>query len=296
MSKKMLFVFNPFSGKGQLKNYLYDVIDVFTKDGYEVTVYPTQGKDDAFNIVGKTAHKYDVITASGGDGTLNEAVRGIMKYPIYERRLIGYIPSGTTNDFAMSRDIPKDPIKAAEKILHGTPVAQDVGMLNGRVFNYVAAFGAFTDVSYDTPQEAKNFLGQAAYLVEGIKRLSSIGTFRVKFDGDDVCGDDEFCVGCILNSTSMAGISFGGKYDIKLDDGLFEAVMVKMPVSIMQLHEMFTTVLKGGEATDQFRLIRTSKLSIEFDEEVKWTLDGEYGGAYKTAEIEIRNKAVEFIL
>ena len=296
MSKKMLFVFNPFSGKGQLKNCLYDVIDVFTKGGYEVTVYPTQGKDDAFNIVGSTAHKYDVITASGGDGTLNEVVRGIMKYPIYERRPIGYIPSGTTNDFAMSRDIPKDLVKAAEKIIHGTPVAQDVGMLNGRTFNYVAAFGAFTDVSYDTPQGVKNVWGQAAYLVEGIKRLSSIGTFRVKFDGDDVCGDDEFCVGCILNSTSMAGISFGGKYDIKLDDGLFEAVMVKMPVSLMQLHEMLTTVLKGGEETDQFRLIRTSKLSIEFDEEVKWTLDGEYGGAYKNAEIEIKNRAVEFIL
>lgn len=296
MSKKMLFVFNPFSGKGQLKNCLYDVIDVFTKGGYEVTVYPTQGKDDAFNIVGSTAHKYDVITASGGDGTLNEVVRGIMKYPIYERRPIGYIPSGTTNDFAMSRDIPKDSVKAAEKIIHGTPVAQDVGMLNGRTFNYVAAFGAFTDVSYDTPQGVKNVWGQAAYLVEGIKRLSSIGTFRVKFDGDDVCGDDEFCVGCILNSTSMAGISFGGKYDIKLDDGLFEAVMVKMPVSLMQLHEMLTTVLKGGEETDQFRLIRTSKLSIEFDEEVKWTLDGEYGGAYKNAEIEIKNRAVEFIL
>lgn len=296
MNRKMLFIFNPCSGKGQLKNSLYEIIEIFTKGGYDVTVHPTQEKNDAFRTIQMTASQYDAIVVSGGDGTLNEAVRGIMEYPPEQRKPIGYIPSGTTNDFASSRGIPKDPVKAAEKIVNGAPTPGDVGMLNGQAFNYVAAFGAFTDVSYDTPQGVKNVLGQAAYVVEGIKRLPNLESIHVRVRGDETEIDDYFCVGCILNSTSMAGISFDGKYQVELDDGLFEMVLIKMPVTLLQAQEIVWAVLKGEEDTEKFKLIRSSEFEIDFDEEIKWTLDGEYGGAYKKAEIQVMNQAIEFIL
>ncbi|MDY3032146.1 MAG: YegS/Rv2252/BmrU family lipid kinase [Clostridia bacterium] len=296
MNKKMLFVFNPHSGKGQLKNSLFDIIDIFTKGGYEVTVHPTQEKNDAFRVIRAEASGFDVVVVSGGDGTLNEAVRGVMSFPQEERPPIGYIPSGTTNDFASSRGIPKEPVKAAEKIVNGTAVPGDIGMLNGNPFCYVAAFGAFTDVPYDTPQGAKNVLGQAAYLMEGIKRLPNIESIHIRLESEEADIDDYFCVGCVLNSTSMAGISFDGKYGVELDDGLFEAALVKMPVSLIQAQELVWTVIKGEEDTEKFRLIRSSEFVLDFDEEVKWTLDGEYGGAYRHAEIKVENKAVSFIL
>ncbi len=294
MGRKMLFLFNPHSGKGQLKNSLYEIVEIFTKADYDVTVRPTQDKNDAYRTVLHGCSEYSVIVVSGGDGTLNEAVRGMMELPPEKRIPMGYIPSGTTNDFAASRGIPKDPIKAAEKIVSGSPFLGDVGLLNGNAFNYVAAFGAFTDVSYDTPQGVKNVLGQAAYLVEGIKRLPNIGSFRVRITNAGI--DDDFCVGCVLNSTSMAGISFDGKYKVELDDGLFELVLIKMPVTILQAQEIFSAVMKGEEETEKFRLIRSDSFDIEFDDPIKWTLDGEFGGTYKHVKIKVCKQAVEFIL
>lgn len=294
MNKKMLFLFNPYSGKGQMKNHLYDILEIFTKAGYDVTVRPTQDKDDAYKTVSGVYPEYDIIVVSGGDGTLNEAVRALMNIPPERRVPIGYIPSGTTNDFASSRGIPKDPVKAAEKIINGKPFAGDVGLLNGIAFNYVAAFGAFTDVSYDTPQGVKNVLGQAAYLVEGIKKLPSIDSVHVRIPSAGI--DDDFCFGCVLNSTSMAGISFDGKYRVELDDGLFELVLIKMPVTIMQAQEILSAVLKGAEETEKFKLIRSSSFDIEFDDPVKWTLDGEFGGSFERVGIKVCQKAVNFML
>lgn len=294
MGKKMLFIFNPHSGKGQLKNCIYEIIEIFTKAGYDVTVRPTQDKNDAYRTVLSSHSEYSFIVVSGGDGTLNDVVRGMMTLPADNRIPIGYIPSGTTNDFASSRGIPKDPIKAAEKIINGGPFLGDVGFLNGNAFNYVAAFGAFTDVSYDTPQGVKNVLGQAAYLVEGIKRLPNIESFHVRVPNADI--DDYFCFGCVLNSTSMAGISFDGKYKVELDDGLFEFVLVKMPVSIIQAQEILFAVMKGEEETEKFRLIRSDSFDIEFDDPIKWTIDGEFGGTYKHVKINVCKQAIKFIL
>ena len=296
MNKKMLFIFNPHSGKGQLKNSLFEITDIFTKGGYDVTVRPTQGRNDAFEMISSYAPEFDTIVISGGDGTLNEAVRGMLCHSEENRRPIGYIPSGTTNDFASSRGIPKDPIKAAEHIITGTPKSEDIGTLNGNPFTYVAAFGAFTDVSYDTPQEIKNFLGQAAYVVEGIKRIPALEPICLSLKYGDTVIDDSFTVGCILNSTSMAGISFDGKYDVQFDDGLFELLLIKRPITLAQAQELLWGVFKGEESNEQFHLIRISSAELEFEAPEKWTLDGEYGGAFQNVEIKVLNKAVSFIL
>lgn len=295
MKKKLLFVFNPYSGKAQLKNKLFEIIDTFTKQGYIVTVHPTQAPQDAFNLIKSQAYLYDIIVISGGDGTLKECVSAMMEYPLPERKPIGYIPSGTTNDFASSRNIPKDITKAVDKIINGSVITEDVGILNEKVFNYVAAFGAFTDVSYDTPQGAKNILGHAAYIFEGIKRLQNIESVHVHVTCGEIEIDDYFCFGCVLNSTSMAGISFDGKYAVELDDGLFEAVLVKLPVTILQAQEIIQAVMHGEEDTERFRVIRGSSLVFEFDDEIKWTLDGEYGGSHKQVSIKVENKAIRFI-
>lgn len=294
MAEKMLLIFNPYSGKGQFKNSLFDIVEIFTGAGYDVTVHPTQDKDDAYKTAMRCSGEYSVIVVSGGDGTLNEVTRAMMTLDAAERVPLGYIPSGTTNDFASSRGIPKDPVKAAEKIVNGTPTPGDVGLLNGRAFNYVAAFGAFTDVSYDTPQGVKNVLGQAAYLVEGIKKLPTINSIHIRIPDEDI--DDSFCVGCVLNSTSMAGISFDGKYKVELDDGLFELALIKRPVTLIQAQEILSAVLKGEEQSEQFKLIRSGRFDIEFDEPVKWTLDGEFGGSFKRADIQVCGRAVDFIL
>ena len=296
MSKKILFIFNPLSGKGQIKNCLADVIDIFTKGGYDVTVHPTQLRNDAFELVERSANNFDIIVVSGGDGTLNEAVHGVLSYSAENRCPIGYIPSGTTMDFAASRGIPKEPVKAAEHIINGTPKKEDIGLLNGNTFNYVAAFGAFTDVSYDTPQGAKNIFGHAAYVVEGIKRIPTIDAIHVKLKYADGEIDDYFSMGCILNSTSMAGINFDGRYDISFDDGLFEILLVKKPVTLIQAQEFIWSVFTGTESGDQFRLVRSSFANIEFDNEIKWTLDGEFGGAFKNVRMDVLEKAVSFIL
>lgn len=296
MNKKMLFIFNPHSGKGQLKNSLYEITDIFTKGGYDVTIHPTQGKNDAFELISNHAQEYDTVVISGGDGTLNEAVKGMLKIPFESRRPVGYIPSGTTNDFASSRGIPKDPVKAAELIITGSPVPEDIGLLNGTPFTYVAAFGAFTDVSYDTPQEAKNFLGQAAYVVEGIKRIPAIEPIQLTMKYNNYEIDDSFTVGCILNSTSMAGINFSEKYDIHFDDGLFEVLLMKKPITLSQTQELLWGVFTGEDQDDQFRLIRTSNAEFEFEVPEKWTLDGEYGGTFRTAKMEVLHKAISFIL
>ena len=201
--KKLLFVVNGHSGKGQIKNKLLDIIDIMIKEGYHVQVHTTQEREDATKVVREQAKYYDLVVCSGGDGTLDEAVTGMMQSEV--RTPLGYIPAGSTNDFANSLEIPKDMIQAAKTAVLGVPFSCDVGEFNGDYFIYVAAFGIFTDVSYATSQELKNALGHVAYILEGAKRLYTIKTYhmRVEYDGNEIEGD--FLLGMITNSTSVGG-------------------------------------------------------------------------------------------
>lgn len=295
--KKLLFVLNPRSGKAQIKNHMLDILDTFTKAGYCATVYPTQAPLDAYNFIKEHAGNFDLLVVSGGDGTLDEAVRGIMEYPENERIPIGYIPSGTMNDFAASLNISKDMLEAAETAVTGSPFECDICEFNGTPFNYVAAFGAFTDVPYDTSQESKNFFGQIAYWLEGMKRLPSLTTYHVRVTIGDELIEDDFALGIVLNSISVAGMRDLSIFaDSTLDDGLFEVGLIKMPANILQLQSVLFNLAQGKKDAEGYTVIRASEASFEFDDDVKWTLDGEFGGACKKADIRVLDKAVKFIV
>ena len=286
MKKKLLFVINPYAGKGQIKSKLLDIVDTFVKQDYEVIVYPTQAPQDARNLVQKEAGGYDLVVCSGGDGTLDEVVSGMMMRS--EKINIGYIPSGSTNDFANSLRIPKDMMQAAQTAVAGQPFPCDVGHMNGEFFIYVAAFGLFTDVSYGTPQEWKNLLGHAAYIMEGARSLTSIKSYPmcVECNGELLTGD--FIFGMITNSTSVGGFKNMTGPNVKLDDGLFEVTLIKRPKNAMELSEILRSLGNLKDETDLIYSVKTDQIRIVSREEVAWTMDGEFGGNH--TEVVIRNE------
>ena len=241
--KKALFILNPHSGKGQIRNHLLEIVDILVKDGYEVTVYPTQEQGDASRAMRERKKSYELIVCSGGDGTLDEIVTGMMQSGF--KTTIGYIPAGSTNDFANSLRIPSTMKKAAETVVNGTVFSCDVGRFNDDVFVYIAAFGLFTEVSYGTRQEMKNMLGHMAYLLEGVKHLQNIKSYHLKVtsvseNGETTVIEDNFVYGMVTNSYSVGGFKsiagnvFKGK--IALDDGLFEVTLIRTPKNPMELN------------------------------------------------------------
>ena len=285
MSKKLLFVFNPKSGKGLIKNYLVDIVDTMVKADYEVTVYTTQAQGDAIQKVEKEAAKYDLVVCSGGDGTLDEVVTGMNRSEV--ERPIGYIPAGSTNDFANSLGIPKDMVKAAYTAVHGKEFPCDVGYFNGDTFVYVAAFGLFTEVSYQTPQHWKNILGHAAYILEGAKRLHDIPSYIMKVEHDGEVFTDKFIFGMVTNSISVGGFRGMTGEDVKLDDGVFEVTLIKSPKTPLELNEILASLTMLIDDTDLIYSFKTSELRITTEEKVAWTLDGEFGGEHE--ELVIKN-------
>ena len=285
MSKKLLFVFNPKSGKGLIKNYLVDIVDTMVKADYEVTVYTTQAQGDAIRKVEKEAAKYDLVVCSGGDGTLDEVVTGMNRSEA--ERPIGYIPAGSTNDFANSLGIPKDMVKATYTAVHGKEFPCDVGYFNGDTFVYVAAFGLFTEVSYQTPQHWKNILGHAAYILEGAKRLHDIPSYVMKVEHDGEVFTDKFIFGMVTNSISVGGFRGMTGEDVKLDDGVFEVTLIKSPQTPLELNEILASLTKLIDDTDLIYSFKTSELRITTEEKVAWTLDGEFGGEHE--ELVIKN-------
>ena len=285
--KKLLFVVNGHSGKGQIKNKLLDIIDIMIKEGYHVQVHTTQEREDATKVVREQAKYYDLVVCSGGDGTLDEAVTGMMQSEV--RTPLGYIPAGSTNDFANSLEIPKDMIQAAKTAVLGVPFSCDVGEFNGDYFIYVAAFGIFTDVSYATSQELKNALGHVAYILEGAKRLHTIKSYhmRVEYDGNEIEGD--FLLGMITNSTSV------GK-DVKLDDGMFEVTLIHKPKNIIELNTIIASLTNLKDETDLIDSFRADSVKFYSEEEIPWTLDGEFGGDHKEVQIKDHCKAVDIMI
>lgn len=292
--KKLLFVVNGHSGKGQIKNKLLDIIDIMIKEGYHVQVHTTQEREDATKVVREQAKYYDLVVCSGGDGTLDEAVTGIMQSEV--RTPLGYIPAGSTNDFANSLEIPKDMIQAAKTAVLGVPFSCDVGEFNGDYFIYVAAFGIFTDVSYATSQELKNALGHVAYILEGAKRLHTIKSYhmRVEYDGNEIEGD--FLLGMITNSTSVGGFKNMTGKDVKLDDGMFEVTLIHKPKNIIELNTIIASLTNLKDETDLIDSFRADSVKFYSEEEIPWTLDGEFGGDHKEVQIKDHCKAVDIMI
>lgn len=276
--KKLLFVYNSNAGTGILKPKLADVIDIFVKAGYDVTAYPTQRYHDALAKIRTYSEEYDLVVCSGGDGTLDEVVTGMCNRK--KKVPIGYIPAGTTNDFAKSLHISREVLEAADTAVNGVPFPCDVGAFNDDYFVYIAAFGLFTDVSYETKQSMKNVLGHLAYLLEGTKRIFNVPSYHVKVTYDGNVLEDDFIFGMVTNSRSVGGFKGIIGKDVAFDDGVFEVTLIKTPTNPIELNEIVASlVIKQIDSAHMYSF-RTREIRFESIEEIPWTLDGEFGGEH----------------
>lgn len=293
--KRLLFIYNPHAGKELLKPKVSDIVDIFVKAGYEVTIYPTQSYRDAYRKVKEyEAGTYDLIVCSGGDGTIDEVVTGMMQRET--RDPIGYIPTGTTNDFARSLHIPKGLLEAADNAVNGVVFPCDVGRFNKGIFVYIAAFGLFTDVSYETDQNMKNVLGHLAYILEGAKRLFNVPSYRMIVEHDGEVLEGEFIYGMVTNSRSVGGFRNMVGKQIVFDDGLFEVTLIKAPKNPIELQEIIAALLIEQIDTKHMYTFKTGKITFESVEEISWTLDGEFGGEHDYVEIENLQKQLEIMV
>jgi YegS/Rv2252/BmrU family lipid kinase len=294
--KKMYFITNLHSGKSTMRSKLPAVLNIFTSAGYEVTVRPTQGRRDATAAAEYAclSGKYDLIVCSGGDGTLNEVVQGLMysRCPIP----VGYIPCGSTNDFGRSLHISGDIEEAARQITQGHPFHSDIGLFNSRNFLYVAAFGAFIESVYDTPQNVKNVIGHLAYILHAMTLIPSIHAYHMKVEFDGNVVEDDYLFGMVSNTASVAGML--KLKNFRLDDGEFEVMLIRKPTNVIQLSKIIAQILDINEEIDKkyVKYFRAKHVRFISNEEVEWTLDGEFGGAFCETEIGICNRAVTFWL
>lgn len=291
--KKMLFVMNPYSGMRRASRYLADIIGMFNRAEYDVTTHMTGFQGDATEVVERLANQMDLVVCCGGDGTFNETISGILRSGADVP--VGYIPAGSTNDFASSLKIPTNILQAARDILDGEPVSYDVGKFGDRYFSYVASFGAFTRASYSTPQSVKNALGHTAYVLEGINELSQIRKehIRIEIDGDVV--EDDFLFGAISNSLSVGGILTLDPKQVDMSDGKLEIMLIRSPQNLTELTECIQAVQyqKYNCAMITFRSGRN--IRVYADPAMAWTLDGEREEGHAVVDVENVHHAIRLI-
>lgn len=294
--KKLLLIVNPMAGKSMYKEGFGDAVAILAQGGYEVTVRFTEGSGHACLLAGQLGEQYDVVACIGGDGTLSEVMEGVAG--LEKQPLIGYFPLGTANDVATTLKLPKSNIPAAaERIVNGTPMSFDLGTFGDYGnFTYVAAFGAFTDVSYATPQQEKQALGHFAYVLEGMMRLPKIASVHavVEYDGGKV--EDDFILGGLVNSTSVAGLIHLDPNKIRLNDGLFELTLVRLPRNISEMRQLLKDLINQDYTGPFFKIVPTSYAKFTFDKPVAWTRDGDSGGEHKVIEFRNIRNAVKIIV
>ncbi len=292
---RLLFIFNPTSGTGQVKAALAPVLDVFTKAGWITTSYPTQCKGDATRVARELSPQFDRVICAGGDGTLSEVVSGLTE--VKDPPPLGYIPFGSTNDCATTLHLPRKPREAA-LVAAGTGVSVpiDIGRLNGKPFIYVAAFGAFTKVAYDTPQDLKNTFGHLAYIFAGIASLPTIAPYRMKVAYDGKTLEDEFYFGMVSNSQSIGGIRPPTANRVVLDDGLFEVLLVKKPLNLADFTDGVQALANpSAERSGALVQFQASQLTFTCEQPIPWTVDGEFGGSQTVSRAENCQKALNII-
>ncbi len=284
--KKMLFIMNPNAGQRKANKYLAEILTIFNRAGYLVEVCMTAGPGDGAQMIHARGREKDVIVCCGGDGTFNEVVSGVLKEGIHVP--LGYIPAGTTNDFAASLKLPTSPVMAAKAIAQGRAIAYDAGRFGERYFTYVASFGAFTKASYATPQSFKNALGHLAYVLEGIQELSQIKKEHIRIELDDgTVVEDDFLFGAISNTMSVGGVLTLDPRQVNLQDGLFEIFLVRAPRDVTEISECLQALGTKKYSCQMVTFLTAKRLSIYAREDMSWTLDGEYcPGA---AEIQVEN-------
>jgi YegS/Rv2252/BmrU family lipid kinase len=291
--QKLLFLINPNAGQKKASRHLAEIITIFSAGGYEVTVFPTTGPGSGVEIIRSRAKDYDLVVCAGGDGTLNEAISGILQSGA--DCPLGYIPCGSTNDFAASLKLSTDVLRAARDIIEGTPTSYDVGLFNDRYFSYVASFGAFTRVSYATPQNLKNALGHLAYVLNGIQELSQIRHIPMSLELDGVPLEGEFLFGAVTNSTSVGGAPTLDAKSVDLRDGLFEVTLIRMPKNMAEVSECVQALLSQSFDSGAITFRRVSSLTVRQSADVDWTLDGEHAAGSEVIRIENKNRAIRLV-
>lgn len=291
--KRLLLIFNMHSGKGNIRNHLAGVVDEFNRCGYEVTVCSTQYQGHATELVRDKGKEYSLIVCSGGDGTLSEVADGLMCFDEQERPRIGYIPAGSTNDFASTLHLPSKMRKAAQIITEEYFFRIDVGKFMEDYFVYVAAFGAFTEVSYNTPQQDKNRLGHQAYIIQGIRQLPNIRAYHMKvMIGEEVIEKD-FVYGMVYNADSVGGFRNLSGRAVELDDGELDVMLIQAPDNAVEWPMLLADLMTKNPASKFIHSYRTAEITFEAEDEVDWVLDGEFGGSHKTVTINTCRQAVE---
>lgn len=289
---KLFFVFNPKAGQVKIKQRLGDIIELFSVKGHMVTVRATTKRGDATELVKNLEDGYDRVICAGGDGTLDEVVEGMARR---EHKLpIGYIPAGSTNDYASSLGIPTSVLDAARVAVGPHIFSSDVGDYNGKSFVYVAAFGAFTEVSYATPQDLKNMLGHAAYIVTALKYLTDIKPYHMKVRANGKTIEGDFIYGMVTNSNSVGGVKNITGPDITLNDGLFEVTLVSNPKNPVELNSIISALMNRNLTSKNLYSFKISEIEFEADEEVPWTIDGEFAGNDRI--VAIKNRKQELML
>lgn len=265
---------NPCSGTKRAKRFLADILDVFNRGGYDTTVFVTAARGDATALVRERAAQFDLIVCIGGDGTFNETVSGLHDSGVSVP--VGYIPAGSTNDFASSLHLSKDLVQAARDIVEGQERTIDIGLFNGRCFSYIASFGAFTRASYSTSQNLKNALGHLAYLLAGIKEIPAIRGRRIRFTlPNGRVLEDEYIFGAISNCTSVAGVLTLDPELVDLNDGLFELLLIRKPQSLLELNDCVLALTTQDYHTPMLTFVSTDRVEIDAPADMNWTLDGE---------------------
>ena len=294
--KKLLFIVNPNAGKTAIKNDIFEIVLTFQRGGYETVIYPTMGPEDAERKVVAEGADYDLIVCAGGDGTLNNTVNGYMRLG-EKKPPIGYIPVGTTNDFAKGLCIPTKPVEAAELIMNSEPVKIDVGSMGEKGFVYVAAFGAFADISYSTSQSMKKVMGHTAYLIEGIRNITNYKAIPLKAQLDDMMISGDYIFGMITNSFSVGGFKLRGAKHVILNDGKFDCIFVKWPKNASEVQRIISAAMSNDfNDNELFFMTKAGKITIESEQEIAWALDGESGGSFKSVEITDHKKSLEMMI
>ena len=283
--EKMLFILNPNAGQRKANKYLADILAVFNRADYDVSVFVTSRQGQAKEIAKNRAGEFDLIVCCGGDGTYNETMSGILQSGVDVP--VGYIPAGSTNDFAVSLGLSTDILEAAKAIANGKVRRYDVGSFGGRHFAYVASFGAFTRTSYATPQSIKNSLGHMAYLLEGIGELSQIKTHHLRIETGDKVIEDDFLFGAICNSTSLGGILKLDAGVVDMQDGKFELLLVRAPKDILEVSDCLQALQSKKYNCKMITFLNTDALRIFAPEDMPWTIDGEKEDG--KAVIEVKN-------
>jgi len=292
----IMLIVNPRSGKGRAERSLGGIIAAIRQYDYIPTVYLTQRSGHATEYARDCGSDYPLIMCVGGDGTLSEVYEGLMMLPEDNRPAVGYVPMGTANDIASSLGLSKIPEEAAAAAVTGSAAYLDVGRIGDRVFSYISAFGAFTDVPYATPQSSKNALGHLAYMIEGIGRLPAIKPVHVKMEYDKGVIEGDFLFGCVMNTLSVAGLLRLNSEQVGLNDGVFEIVLVKDPKNVIGLSTIAASVLTGTFDDENIFFTHTKKARFIFDEPVAWTRDGEDGGSHQDITAENLHMAVKMMI